>query len=91
MIGKSSPQEIATFAIIWEISDSNAETWGYSPKSRVSQINGELTALPSQGQILGEGAGGVHPPPGDDLRFSNTTGILACIRKGNKQYKLTVD
>ena len=63
MIGKSSPQGIATFTIIWEISDSNAETWGYSPKSRVSQINGELTALPSQGQILGEGAGGVHPPP----------------------------
>ena len=29
-----------------------------------------------QGRILGEGAGGAHPPPGDDLRFSNTTGIL---------------
>ena len=26
---------------------------------------------------LGEGAGGAHPPPSrDDLRFSNTTGIL---------------
>ena len=22
------------------------------------------------------GAGGAHPPPWDDLRFSNTTGIL---------------
>ena len=30
-----------------------------------------------QGRILGEGAGGAHtPPPPDDLRFSNTTGIL---------------
>ena len=31
-----------------------------------------------QGRILGEGAGGAHPPspPWDDLRFSNTTGIL---------------
>ena len=29
------------------------------------------------GADLGEGAGGVHPPaPLDDLRFSNTTGIL---------------
>ena len=30
-----------------------------------------------QGRIEGEGAGGAHPPPPwDDLRFSNTTGIL---------------
>ena len=30
-----------------------------------------------QGRIQGEGAGGAHPPPPwDDLRFSNTTGIL---------------
>ena len=30
------------------------------------------------GVDLGEGAGGGHhpPPPRDDLRFSNTTGIL---------------
>ena len=28
-----------------------------------------------QERIYGEGAGGAHPP-GDDLRFSNTTGIL---------------
>ena len=28
-------------------------------------------------RISGEGAGGAHPPPfRDDLRFSNTTGIL---------------
>ena len=31
----------------------------------------------TQGRILGVGAGGAHPPPPwDDLRFSNTTGIL---------------
>ena len=31
----------------------------------------------TQGRIQGEGAGGAHPPlPRDDLRFSNTTGIL---------------
>ena len=36
-----------------------------------------------QGRIYGEGAGGVHPPPPrDDLRFSNTTGIL----QKNKNY-----
>ena len=29
-----------------------------------------------QGRIQGEAAGGAHPPPPDDLRFSNTTGIL---------------
>ena len=34
-----------------------------------------------QGRILGEGAGGAHPPPGDDLRFSNTTGILQKKKK----------
>ena len=29
------------------------------------------------GRILGAGAGGAHPPPPrDDLRFSNSTGIL---------------
>ena len=31
----------------------------------------------TQGGIEGEGAGGAPPPPPrDDLRFSNTTGIL---------------
>ena len=49
MIGKSSLQEIATLAIIREISDSNLETGGYSPKSGVSRIIWEscMTALPS--------------------------------------------
>ena len=32
--------------------------------------------------MLGLGAGGAHPPPRDDLRFSNTTGILQ--KKKNK-------
>ena len=31
--------------------------------------------LQLQGRIYGEGAGGARPPK-DDLRFSNTTGIL---------------
>ena len=35
MVGKSSLQEIATLAIIQEISDSNLETGRYSPKSGV--------------------------------------------------------
>ena len=38
MVGKSSLQEIATLAIIREISDSNLETGRYSPKSGVSRI-----------------------------------------------------
>ena len=38
MVGKSSPQEIATLAIVWEISDPNLETWIYGPKSGVSWI-----------------------------------------------------
>ena len=29
-----------------------------------------------QGRIQGEGVGGAHPPPRDDLRFSYSTGIL---------------
>ena len=33
-----------------------------------------FTAL--QGRIQGEGAGGAHPTPWGDLRFSNATGIL---------------
>ena len=35
MVGKLSLQEIATLAIIWEISDSNLETGRYSLKSGV--------------------------------------------------------
>ena len=38
MVGKSSPQEIATLAIIREISDPNLETENYGPKSEVSWI-----------------------------------------------------
>ena len=38
MVGKSSLQEIATLAIIQEISDSNMETGRYGPKSGVSRI-----------------------------------------------------
>ena len=38
MVGKSSLQEIATLAIIWEISDSNLETRRYGPKSGVPWI-----------------------------------------------------
>ena len=38
MVGKSSLQEIATLAIIQEISDSNLETGRYSPKSGVFLI-----------------------------------------------------
>ena len=38
MVGKSSLQEIATLAIIREISDSNLETGRYGPKSGVSRI-----------------------------------------------------
>ena len=38
MVGKSSVQEIATLAIIREISDSNLETGRYSPKSGVFRI-----------------------------------------------------
>ena len=38
MVGKSSLQEIATLAIIPEISDSNLETGRYGPKSGVSRI-----------------------------------------------------
>ena len=38
MVEKSSLQEIATLAIIWEISDSNLETGRYGPKSGVSRI-----------------------------------------------------
>ena len=38
MVGKSSPQEIATLAIIREISDPDLETGRYGPKSGVSQI-----------------------------------------------------
>ena len=30
----------------------------------------------SSGRSMGEGAGGVHPPPRDDRGFSNTNGIL---------------
>ena len=78
MIGKSSPQGIATFAIIWEISDSNAETGEYSPKSGVSQIfiwESWQHYLP-RGRSKGRVQGVCPPPPWDDLRFSNTTGIL---------------
>ena len=46
MVAKSSLQEIATLAIIREISDSNLETGRYGPKSLVSRIYlGELTVL----------------------------------------------
>ena len=38
MVGKSSLQEIATLAIIREISDSNLETGRYGPKSGLSRI-----------------------------------------------------
>ena len=38
MVGESSLQEIATLAIIWEISDSNLETGRYSLKSGVSHF-----------------------------------------------------
>ena len=38
MVRKSSLQEIATWAIIREISDSNLETGRYGPKSGVSRI-----------------------------------------------------
>ena len=41
MVGKSSLQEIATLAIIQEISDSNLETGRYSPTSGVSRISRE--------------------------------------------------
>ena len=34
------------------------------------------TDTTSKGRIYGEGSGGAHPPPRDDLRFSNTTSIL---------------
>ena len=37
MVGKSSVQEIATLAIIWEV-DSNLDTGRYSPKSGVFRI-----------------------------------------------------
>ena len=45
MVGKSNVQEIAILAIIREISDSNLETGGYDPKSGVSPIIREWTAL----------------------------------------------
>ena len=35
-----------------------------------------MCTVSKQGRIYGEGAGGANPPPRDDLRFSNTTGIL---------------
>ena len=38
MVGKTSLQEIATVAIIREISDSNMETGKYGPKAGVSRI-----------------------------------------------------
>ena len=38
MVGKSSLQEIATLAIIGEMSDSNLETGRYGPKSGVCRI-----------------------------------------------------
>ena len=38
MVRKSSLQEIAPLAIIWEISDSNLETGIYGPNSGVSRI-----------------------------------------------------
>ena len=38
VVGKSSLQEIATLAIIGEMSDSNLETGRYGPKSGVSRI-----------------------------------------------------
>ena len=40
-----------------------------------STLHGILLPYNIQGRIWGEGAGGA-PPPGDNLRFSNTTGIL---------------
>ena len=48
MVGKSILQEMATLAIIQEISDSNLETGRYGPKSGVSHL-GELTELLSLG------------------------------------------
>ena len=45
MVGKSNVQEIAILAIIREISDSNLETGRYGPKSGVSPIIWEWTAL----------------------------------------------
>ena len=45
MVGKSNVQEIAIEAIIREISDSNLETGGYSPKCGVAPIIREWTAL----------------------------------------------
>ena len=41
IVKKSSLQEIAALAIIWEISDSNLETGRYGPKSGVSRITRE--------------------------------------------------
>ena len=38
MVGKSSLQEIAPLAIIWEISDSHLENGRYGPNSGVSRI-----------------------------------------------------
>ena len=38
MVGKSSLQEVATLAIIQEISDSNLETGRHGPKYGVSWI-----------------------------------------------------
>ena len=38
--------------------------------------DGSYKSMMGQGRIQGEGAGGAHPPRWDDLRFSNTTGIL---------------
>ena len=38
MVGKWSLQEIATLALIRELSDSNLETGRYGPKSGVSRI-----------------------------------------------------
>ena len=35
-----------------------------------------IFCLNKPGVDLGEGAGGAHPPPRDDLRFSYTAGIL---------------
>ena len=46
MVGKSSPQEIATLAIVWEISDPNLETWIYGPIIwSLLDYPGKLTAL----------------------------------------------
>ena len=85
MIGKSSLQGIATFAIIWEISDSNAETGEYSPKSGVSQIfiwESWQHYLP-RGRSKGRVPGVCTPPPSE-----MTCGFLIQLVLWKKKKKL---